>query len=132
MRGCQRNNLHLSERLAMCCLMKVKYRVLLYPGIYFEGLPMSRRIVLDVFQTYFHARMAVSQYSMLNPVKYHTWVSRSLVIARFQKFQDSSGTKSRLVSTYCQCSAKFSPFIEYLAVEFYRCARSVFRVKLQL
>jgi hypothetical protein len=27
--------------------MKVEYRVLLYPGIYFEGLPMSRRIVLE-------------------------------------------------------------------------------------
>jgi hypothetical protein len=44
--------------------MKVKYRVLLYPGIYFEGLPMSRRIVLDVLQVDLHVRMVVSHYSM--------------------------------------------------------------------
>jgi hypothetical protein len=49
--------------------MKVKYRVLLYPGIYFEGLPMSRRIVLerivlDVLQADLHVRMVVSHYSM--------------------------------------------------------------------
>ncbi|KAG2745601.1 hypothetical protein P692DRAFT_2065745 [Suillus brevipes Sb2] len=67
MRGYKRDNLHLSERLVMCCFMKVKNRVLLYSGIYFEGLPMSRRIVLDVLQANFYVRMAVSHYLMLNP-----------------------------------------------------------------
>ncbi|KAG2749338.1 hypothetical protein P692DRAFT_20732563 [Suillus brevipes Sb2] len=66
--GCQRDSLHLSERLVMCSFMKVKYTVLLYPRIYFEGLAMSRMTVFDVLQADFHVRMAVSQYSMLNPV----------------------------------------------------------------
>ncbi|KIK41010.1 hypothetical protein CY34DRAFT_236131 [Suillus luteus UH-Slu-Lm8-n1] len=67
--GCQRDSLYLSERLVICCCMKVKYKILLHPGIYFEGLPMSRKIVLDVLQTDFHVRMAVvSHYLMLNPV----------------------------------------------------------------